>query len=119
MDIVANLAFGFPLDLQVKDEHDYILSGFSIANFRINSYMNYPFLSKLGLDNLFKKSPLRRKLRNVVQKMITTRLAQDKNERDDFYSFVMDSLEAKSSDFQQSELFTESLFFISAGKYIT
>ncbi|KAH8197308.1 hypothetical protein TruAng_008512 [Truncatella angustata] len=115
MDVVAQLAFGFPLDLQVNDEHYCVVSGFSIANFRINSYMNFPFLSRLGLDALFKRSPLRRKLRSVVQRMITTRLAQDAKGKNDFYSFVMEDLETKSADFQQSELFTESLFFISAG----
>ncbi|KAI1879528.1 hypothetical protein JX265_002482 [Neoarthrinium moseri] len=115
MDVVGHLAFGFPLDLQTKDEHYYVLSGFSIANFRINSYMNFPFLSKLGLDHLFNRSPFRRKLRSVVQKMITTRLAQDRKETPDFYSIVMDNLETKSVNFQRSELFTESLFFISAG----
>jgi cytochrome P450 len=115
MDIVVHLAYGYPLDLQLHDDHYFILQSISLANFKINSFMNFPFLAKTGIDYLLKKSPVRIQWRRVVEKMIKTRLEQDSPDRHDFYSFVLQNLSAESTDFRQSELFSESLFFISAG----
>ncbi|KAF7540128.1 hypothetical protein G7054_g1598 [Neopestalotiopsis clavispora] len=115
MDIVVHLAYGYPLDLQLHDEHYFILKSISLANFKINSFMNWPLLSKLGIQYILDKSPVRKQWKNVIEKMIRTRLEQDSPERQDFYSFVLQNLDAESADFRQSELFSESLFFISAG----
>lgn len=117
MDIVVHLAYGYPLDLQLHDEHYFILKSISLANFKINSFMNWPLLSKLGIQYILDKSPVRKQWKNVIEKMIRTRLEQDSPERQDFYSFVLQNLDAESADFRQSELFSESLFFISAGMY--
>lgn len=115
MDAAVLLAFGSPVHLQTKDDHDFILKGISMANYRINCYMNFPFLQKLQLDYLFKRSPMRVKWRDLVQNMIKSRLALDKHARDDLYSFVMGDLEDGQGDIAHSELFAESLFFMSAG----
>ncbi|KAI0170438.1 cytochrome P450 [Pestalotiopsis sp. NC0098] len=116
MDIVVHLAYGYPLDLQIHDEHYFILQSISLANWKINSFMNWPFLSKIGIQLLLNRSPVRHQWRNIVEKMIRTRVEQDSPERRDFYSFVLQNLDAESAaDFRQSELFSESLFFISAG----
>lgn len=120
MDIVVHLAYGYPLDLQIHDEHYFILQSISLANWKINSFMNWPFLSKIGIQLLLNRSPVRHQWRNIVEKMIRTRVEQDSPERRDFYSFVLQNLDAESAaDFRQSELFSESLFFISAGMYGT
>ncbi|ETS75220.1 hypothetical protein PFICI_13704 [Pestalotiopsis fici W106-1] len=115
MDIVVHLAYGYPLDLQLHDEHYFILKSISLANWKINSFMNWPLLSKMGIQYLLDKSPVRKQWKNVIEKMIQTRVEQDSPERRDFYSFVLQNLDAETADFRQSELFSESLFFISAG----
>ncbi|KAI0437441.1 cytochrome P450 [Xylaria telfairii] len=115
MDVAGHLGFGFALHLQTKDDHRFILDGISLANYRINAYMNFPFLSRLQLDRIFKLSPIRAKWRQLIEKMITSRLAQGQDAIRDFYSFVVGNLDAGTNDLQQSELFGESQFFMSAG----
>ncbi|KAK8013119.1 hypothetical protein PG991_010494 [Apiospora marii] len=115
MDAAVLLAFGSPVHLQTKNDNDFILKGISMANYRINCYMNFPFLQKLQLDYLFRRSPMRVQWRDLVQNMIRSRLALDKHARDDLYSFVMGDLEDAEGDIEHSELFAESLFFMSAG----
>lgn len=115
MDFAAHLGFGFPLDLQTKEENRFLPRGITLANYRINSYMNFPFLSKLGFEHLFKRSTLRTRWRSTVERMITSRVSQDKNAKADFYSFVANNLSVGSEGIQHSELFAESLFFMSAG----
>ena len=115
MDVAAHLGFGFPLEVQTREETRFLLQGITLANYRINSYMNFPFLSKLGFDQIFERSKLREKWHRTVGNMITTRIAQDKSAKSDFYSFVENNLDAGSDGIQHSELFAESLFFMSAG----
>lgn len=115
LDIAADLGFGYPLELQKKEENRFVQDGFGVGNYRVHTYMNFPILSKLPLDRLFKKAPTRLKLRSLVEKMMRARLAQDKAVRRDYYSHVMDNFDLKPGDAQHSELFAESLMFLSAG----
>lgn len=114
MDIAVHLGFGATLNLQTTTDHDFIFTGTSIANFRINSYMNFPSLSKLQLDLILKNTPMRRRWRGIVADMIQERLKYEPDAKHDFYSFVNSSLN-DGKDIQSSELFAESLFILSAG----
>jgi cytochrome P450 len=118
MDIAGQLGFGFPLELQTREEHRFITKGLTVANWRINAYMNFPFLSKLGFDFLFLRSQLRAQWRSTITKMITTRISQGKQAKPDFYTFVTEKLDNSSEQLQNSELFSESLFFMSAGTWV-
>jgi cytochrome P450 len=115
MDVAGQLGFGFPFNLQTEEKYRFITKGLTFINFRVNSYMNFPFLSNLGFDFLLHKSTLRLKWRNLIERMITTRTAQDRKAKHDFYMFVTEQLGDSSEQLQNSELFSESLFFMSAG----
>ncbi|KAH7304314.1 cytochrome P450 [Stachybotrys elegans] len=114
MDVAVQLGFGCSLNLQTNHDHDFIFQGISIANYRINSYMNFPALSNLQLDLILKNTPMRAKWHNTVAKMVQARLSVGRDAKRDFYSFVMGNLEVDSDDIKHSELFAESLFFLSA-----
>lgn len=114
LDIAAHLGFGYSLELQTREENRFISDGIAVGNYRIHTYMNFPFLSKLGIECIF-KSPMRLKWRGLVEKMMKARLARDKAARHDYYSHVMESIELRPEDAQHSELFAESLMFMSAG----
>jgi cytochrome P450 len=115
MDISVLLGFGTAVNLQTSKEYDYFFTSLGLFNLRINLYMNFPALSKLQLDQLLKRSPMRRQWRETIWNMVQTRLKEDSNAKHDFYSFVSSSLELEARDMQESELFSESLFFLSAG----
>lgn len=115
MDISVLLGFGTAVNLQTSKEYDYFFTSLGLFNLRINLYMNFPALSKLQLDQLLKRSPMRKRWRETIWNMVQARLKEDANAKQDFYSFVSSSLESEAQDVQQSELFSESLFFLSAG----
>ncbi|KAI0157192.1 cytochrome P450 [Hypoxylon sp. FL1284] len=114
-DIAGHLGFGYHLDLQTRKENRFIRPGIGVGNYRAHAFMNFPFLSKLGVHHILNKSSMRHKWRGLVERMMTARLAQEKDTRHDYYSYVMDSIALKPDDPQHSELFAESLMFMSAG----
>lgn len=115
IDIATSLGFGYCPELQTKEDNRFVRPGISVGNYRIHTFMNFPFLSKLGLEYIARRNPLRRKWRGLVEKLMKARLAQEKTTRHDYYSYVMESFELKPDDPQQSGLFAESLLFMSAG----
>ncbi|KAI0894047.1 cytochrome P450 [Annulohypoxylon nitens] len=115
IDIATSLGFGYCPELQTKEDNRFVRPGISVGNYRIHTFMNFPFLSKLRLEYIARRNPLRRKWRGLVEKLMKARLAQEKTTRHDYYSYVMESFELKPDDPQQSGLFAESLLFMSAG----
>ncbi|KAI0398014.1 cytochrome P450 [Xylariaceae sp. FL0594] len=118
MDVAGRMGFGYDLGLQRHEGNKFILDGIAMANYRINAYMNFPFLSKLGFDLILKRSPVRPKWRGLVGEMIRTRLSAAKGDLHDFYAYVADGLEGREGEgekMEHGELFAESLFFMSAG----
>lgn len=115
IDIATSLGFGYCPELQTKEDNRFVRPGISVGNYRIHAFMNFPFLSKLGLEYIARRNPLRRKWRGLVEKLMKARLAQEKTTRHDYYSYVMESFELKPDDPQQSGLFAEWLLFMSAG----
>jgi hypothetical protein len=45
LDVIYHLSFGFPLNLQINPNN--LFSGYPLISYCINSYMNFPFLTKL------------------------------------------------------------------------
>ncbi|KAI0019182.1 cytochrome P450 [Xylariomycetidae sp. FL0641] len=114
LDIAAQLGFGYQLELQTREDNRFISSGLGVGNYRIHTSMNFPLLGSPG-RYLAKNSPTRAKWAGIVEKMMKARVAQDKYARHDYYSYVMDRMDLKPGDPQHSELFAESLMFMSAG----
>ncbi|KAI1389601.1 cytochrome P450 [Hypoxylon trugodes] len=114
-DVAANLGFGYHLELQTKEENRFVRTGLEIGNYRVHTFMNFPFLSQLRLNYLFERNSIRQKWGNLLVKMMKTRLTQEKGTRHDYYSYVMNSIALKPDDPQHSEIFAESMMFMSAG----
>jgi cytochrome P450 len=114
LDIIYHLSFGYPMNLQTNP--DSLFSGYPLISYCINTYMNFPSLSKLRLHYLFILSSKLRKWSKEIQSMITRRLQEEPNKSHDFYSFVLSNMEVDLGDMRHSELFVESVFFLSAGK---
>ncbi|KAI3330148.1 cytochrome P450 [Ustulina deusta] len=119
-DIVGHLAFGYAMNMQTDPTYQFVLRGLAVGSYQNNSFMQFPMLKKLGLHNLV---PIvggfasRMKYRNMLQKMITSRLSQEKHAKNDLYSFVVDHLDRDGSKngVKTSELWSEALFFFPAG----
>ncbi len=123
-DIVGHLAFGYAMNMQTDPTYQFVLRGLAVGSYQNNSFMQFPMLKKLGLHNLV---PIvggfasRMKYRNMLQKMITSRLSQEKHAKNDLYSFVVDHLDRDGSKngVKTSELWSEALFFFPAGEDIS
>ncbi|KAK5629094.1 hypothetical protein RRF57_004809 [Xylaria bambusicola] len=116
-DIVGHLAFGYALNMQTDPTNRFVLQGLAVGSYQNNSFMQFPMLKNLRLQNLLiivgYKS--RMKYKNLLQQMITHRLSQEKHARNDLYSFVVDHLDDPTVGVTTSELWSEALFFFPAG----
>ncbi|KAI0965086.1 cytochrome P450 [Xylaria arbuscula] len=120
-DIVGYLAFGYALNLQTDPTYRFILRGLAAGSYQNNSYMQFPLLKKLGLHHLLLivGGSQRKKYRQMLQKMIISRLSQEKHARSDLYSFVADHLDVPANGITTSELWSEAIFFFPAGDTVT
>ncbi|KAJ4408873.1 hypothetical protein N0V82_009603 [Gnomoniopsis sp. IMI 355080] len=118
LDIIGLLAFGFPLNTQTSEKYRFIIKGITFGNYRANSFMQLPALKNRFLDPVL--HALTRKGRKgylaALEHMISTRLAMDKDDRVDFYSFIAEHIEAGGPDsIRLTELWSEAVFFFPAG----
>ncbi|RWA09602.1 hypothetical protein EKO27_g5504 [Xylaria grammica] len=119
-DIVGHLAFGYALNMQTDPTYRFVLRGLAVGSYQNNTFMQFPMLKKLGLHNLVTilgGYASRMKYKDMLQKMITSRLSQEKHAQNDLYSFVVDHLDLDGSKngVKTSELWSEALFFFPAG----
>lgn len=114
LDVVGQLAFGYDLHIQTRDDNRFIMKAMTFGNFRGNVYQHFPFLSKFYIDKMGDKVfyEAREKYFRLIDKMISSRVAQDKNAKKDFYSIAVDSFPDSS---RQGELWLEAIFFLVAG----
>ncbi|CAG8960726.1 hypothetical protein HYFRA_00002262 [Hymenoscyphus fraxineus] len=118
LDIIGLLAFGFPLNTQTEEENRFMIKGIDLGNYRANSFMQLPALKNRFLDPLV--HVLTRKARlnylRVLERMISTRLAMEKDAKVDFYSFIAEQVETGGPDsIRFNELWAEAVFFFPAG----
>ncbi|KAI1308541.1 cytochrome P450 [Xylaria venustula] len=116
-DIVGHLAFGYALNLQTDPTYRFMLRGLAAGSYQNNSYMQFPLLKKLGLHQLLVIAghSQRKKYRKMLQKIIISRLSQEKHAKSDLYSFVADHLDVPANGLTTSELWSEAIFFFPAG----
>lgn len=118
LDIIGLLAFGFPLNTQTDDTYRFIIKGIAFGNYRANSLMQFPALKNrfldLALHTLTRKGRLG--YLKALERMISTRLAMDKDAKIDFYSLIADQVETSGPDsIRLTELWSEAVFFFPAG----
>ncbi|KAI3390366.1 hypothetical protein diail_9940 [Diaporthe ilicicola] len=118
MDIVGLLAFGFPLNMQTDPTYRFMVKGLSIGGYRAHCFMQFPPIRRLGIQHLLGVAGRAQRVKYVemMQRMIRTRLSEDKHARHDLYSVVADHLDNTTADgITTSQLWSEALFFFPAG----
>lgn len=117
MDIVGLLAFGFPLNMQTDPTYRFMTKGLSVGGYRAHCFMQCPPLRWLGFQYLLLLAgwSQRKKYIQMMQRMISTRLSEDKHVRHDLYSVVADHLDNATEGITTSQLWSEALFFFPAG----
>ena len=120
MDVVGLLAFGFPLNTQTEPTYRFMIRGLSVGGYRTHCTMQFPFIRRLGFQYLLLMAAWsqRMKYMQMMQRMIRTRLSEEKHARHDLYSVVADHLDNTAADgITTSQLGSEALFFFPAGSY--
>ncbi|KAI0201209.1 benzoate 4-monooxygenase cytochrome P450 [Astrocystis sublimbata] len=117
LDIAAYLGFGYALNLQIDPAYRYLTQAMMIGSWRLNMYMQFPFIRKLRLEILFYVLAIiqGKSFLKTLSMMIQSRLAKDKNAEHDLYAFMADALDAPQEDrITASEIWTEGIFFLPA-----
>ncbi|KAI1174797.1 cytochrome P450 [Nemania sp. FL0916] len=115
IDIVGLLAFGYELKLLTEDTYQIIPGSMAYVNSRINLYLQNPEMS--FIEPLMKHVGVqaRKKYVGVVQKMIQTRMAKETHAQRDLYSFVHENIEGDPKQLVATEMWADSMFFLTAG----
>lgn len=117
-DISVELGFGYDLQLQSNVVNRWIVDAISTSNWRINVYIQWPFLKKLNLEKLFLPILLPKVLRyhRLVKTMVSARRQEEKHARPDLFSAVCDYKDPETGQSLSSrELWSEATFLIPAG----
>ncbi|KAI1260502.1 benzoate 4-monooxygenase cytochrome P450 [Xylariaceae sp. FL1019] len=117
LDIAAYLGFGYALNLQTDPTYRYLVRAMMIGSWRLNLYMQFPFLRKLRLEILFYLLAViqGKSFLKTLSMMIQSRLAKEKKAEHDLYAFMAEALDAPQEDrITASEIWTEGIFFLPA-----
>ena len=122
IDIVSLLAFGKPLHTQTSHTNRFFADGFAAGNFFQNMRLQYPRLQQLrfneALSMLKGIQEKRARYRELIEKLIRERLAEDDQAQRDLYSVVAGSMDVKGNgNLRDSEFWSESIFFLPAGLF--
>ncbi|KAK5993792.1 Cytochrome P450 monooxygenase apf7 [Cladobotryum mycophilum] len=118
LDIVGHLGFGYDLKLQTDPLNRFLVHAMEIASWRLNIYMQYPFLRQLKFEALFWLLAVLqgKSFFQLLRKMIDARAAQDKHAKHDLYSVMVDAVDAPEGDrITMREIWIEAILFIPAG----
>ncbi|XXG94287.1 hypothetical protein Hte_000541 [Hypoxylon texense] len=114
-DIAGLLGFGYDLRLQVGDENQFMLTILDAMTPRSNVFFHFFSLRRwVRWISLLFSGEMRLRYMALMEKIVTTRMAEGKHARHDLYSFVADALDAESGGLRQSELWAEANFFLTA-----
>lgn len=92
-DIIALLSLGFPLKLQTDTTYRFMVPGMFRANHLANTRMQWFRLHQLRVFSLLNyfTQDTRERYKRLMEKMIKTRLSEDKNVRHDLFSIVSEA----------------------------
>ncbi|KAI1302943.1 cytochrome P450 [Xylaria venustula] len=115
VDIIGQLAFGFPLKLQTEATNQLIPAALTDMTMSTSLFMAWPITSAV--------SPLLRwlgrnkvgKFQKALRRMITTRMSMPKDAKHDFYAIATGEIAPDEYGLSDSELWPEAVFFIAAG----
>jgi cytochrome P450 len=117
-DISVELGFGYNLHLRSSEVNRWIVNAISTSNWRINLYIQWPFLKKLNLEKLMFPILLQKVLRyhRLVKSMVSARGKEEKHTRPDLFSSVYDYKDSETGQsLSSAELWFEATFLIPTG----
>ncbi|KAI1748764.1 cytochrome P450 [Xylaria castorea] len=119
-DLIALLSLGFPLKLQTDPTYRFMVPGMFRANHLANTRMQWFRLHQLRLFSLLNyfTADTRERYKRLMEKMIKTRLSEDKNARHDLFSIVSNA-SSEGEDIRVSDIWTEAMSFFPAGAFST
>ncbi|KAI1772795.1 cytochrome P450 [Hypoxylon cercidicola] len=117
LDIAAHLGFGYDLNLQTADTYRFLSGALISGTTRTNLCMQFPPLAWLrtGVILRFIPSSLRARLLAMINEMITVRVSQPADAKHDLLAAYMNATDTDVKELSQSNLWTEAVFFFSAG----
>ncbi|TGJ85499.1 hypothetical protein E0Z10_g3255 [Xylaria hypoxylon] len=119
IDIVGQLSFAYPLNLQTNSTYRFIIDSAATANYFLNINMQMPSLAVFRPELfIYLRAVLRGKsYLRTIEKMIKARLAKDRHAEHDFYSIVSEEMAiSKDQSIWTSEIWSEAIFFLTAGR---
>ncbi len=120
LDIICLLSFGYPLRTQEKMDYRFVSDGIVAGNYFQNMKLQCPLLTQIRmtetLQYLRNIRGQREPYRQVVKMLIGSRMAEDKNAKEDLFSMVADQINTGGpNSLQTSELWAEAIFLFAAG----
>lgn len=121
LDIIGELGFGTNLKLQEDKKNRFVVDGLETSNFRINLYIQFPLLKKIGMELLLFPyiATSQMKYYKMLRDLIVARRKEDKHARKDLYSFVVDLKDSETGEgMRLRDIWTEAAFFMPAGTFL-
>lgn len=112
-DIIGYISFGYDLKTQTEELNRWLLWGLTFTAMRLNVYMQSPPIAAIEPMVRLLGSSMRKRYLGILETMIGARTALDVDAKRDLYSFAANTMESGKG--RTSELWAESLFFITAG----
>ncbi|KAG6358759.1 hypothetical protein INS49_012278 [Diaporthe citri] len=115
LDVVGELAFGYPLNTQTDPTHRVIMERLKTRSDRSALYFFWPLLRLL--ESLFNVGRGRHSLNGFygsLKTMIATRMAFPKDDRHDFYSLASRDISPGEPGLISKDLWAEAVLFIAA-----
>ncbi|KAI0902840.1 cytochrome P450 [Ustulina deusta] len=120
LDIVTELSFGSPLNVQTSDENRFVSKALAFGLYRGNIWHHVFYLSRLWaysfLDLIFFES--REKYSRLLDKLIRDRVARGPDGGRDFYAFITEGTELNDTARGKS-VWWEAHFLVVAGSDTT
>lgn len=120
VDVVGQLAFGYPLDTQVDPTHRVIVEGIKTRSDRSSLYYFWSQLRVLEpLFNALEGSHSLDGFYQSVKTMIQARMTLPKDAKHDFYALASGEIGPGEPGLISKDLWAEAVFFVAAGTHLS
>ncbi|KAI1176833.1 cytochrome P450 [Nemania sp. FL0916] len=115
VDVIGQLAFGFPLKLQTEATNQIIPDALKAMSTTLSLYMAWPITSVISpLIGWLGRKELA-EFQRILGHMIASRMSTPKEAKHDFYAISTGEISPGEYGLSDSELWPEAVFFIAAG----
>ncbi|KJZ79629.1 hypothetical protein HIM_01098 [Hirsutella minnesotensis 3608] len=115
IDIIGYLSFGYELKTQTDEGNRWIPRVMGDAIYTTNIWYTWPALGFIELILRWLARYKAETFRAAIQKLVVSRMSEPVDAKPDFYASAMSELEASEGKLEDSELWGEALFFVTAG----